>query len=539
MASKAPITSKVIPDYDVFIAGTGMSGMALAIQMEKRLPHVKIGMIEKEARIGGTWNLNTYPGAGCDVPCHLYSFSFAPNPNWSRFLAKQAEINQYQQDVAKKFRLERFITFETAVNYATWNEAERLWFINVTDERDGRVYDITTRAFVPALGALHLPNACDIKGVENFKGDIFHSARWDHTVVTKDKNVVVVGNGCSATQFVPILVQEAKSVRQFVRSMHYLMPNPDFVYSEHAKKRFARFPLLMRIYRATLAGGMDLLFIMFFVKGIGGLMRKRYQERIMGYIEQKCPPQYRDIIVPDFKIGCKRRVMDTGYLDCLNKDNMDVTRDGIVEIKEHSVMTKSGQEYPADVICLANGFKVGKFIIKITGRNGETLDEHWEKMGQQQAYFCTCLSDFPNMFLSMGPNSGTGHYSYIFTAECQNEFIISLVERIMTDHDDNRRRVIEVSKEAEAADLKWLEKASDKIIMGKNGGCVSWYTTGGKNTALYPQFQTHFRWRSENIRWQDFLLDGQKSGTRLGAWIYSGATKVLPIVGAIALGSII
>lgn len=536
MASKTPMTSKIIPDFDVLIAGTGMSGMALAIQMEKRLPHVKLGMIEKEKRIGGTWNLNTYPGAGCDVPCHLYSFSFAPNPNWSRFLAKQAEINQYQQDVARKFKLDRLITFETAVNNAAWNEAERLWIVNVTDERDGRVYDITARVFVSALGALHLPNDCDIKGVENFKGSVFHSARWDHSVEIKDKNVIVVGNGCSATQFVPILVKEAKQVRQFVRSMHYLMPNPDFVYSEKARKRFARFPLLMKIYRMTLAAALDLGFILFFIKGIGGMLRKGYQERITAYIEKKCPPQYRDIIVPDFKIGCKRRVMDTGYLDCLNRDNMDVTRDGLVEIKEHSVVTKSGQEYPADVICLANGFKVGKFIIEIKGRSGETLDEHWTRMGGSQAYFSTCISDFPNMFLSMGPNSGTGHYSYLFTAECQNNFIISLTERIISEHDDTRRRVIEVSKEAEAADLKWLEEASDKIIMGKNGGCVSWYTTNGKNTALYPQFQAHFRWRSENIRWQDFLVDGQKAGTRLGAWVYGATTKVLPVAGAVALG---
>lgn len=525
------------PDYDILIVGSGMSGMALAIQAHKRLPNARIGILEREKSLGGTWNLNTYPGAGCDVPSHFYSYSFAPNPNWTRFMSRQEEINKYQLDVARKFNIERYIKFETRVDKASWDESEKLWVIQATDERDDSEFEVTARVFVPAVGALHLPNDCDIKGAENFKGALFHSARWDHSVVTKDKNVCVVGNGCSATQFVPILVKDAKMVRQFVRSMHYLMPNPDFVYSDKAKKRFARFPLIMAMYRVMLASFMDFAFIMFFVKGVGGYMRGKYQERIRSYISNKCPPQYREIIVPDFKIGCKRRVMDTGYLDCLHKDNMDVTRDGLAEIKEHSVVTKSGKEYPTDVIVLANGFKVGKFVLDIHGRNDEQLDEHWAARGGPQAYFSTCLSNFPNMFMSMGPNSGTGHYSYIFTIECQNNFIISLIERVLTD-DDNKRRVIEVSPEAETADMKWIEDATEKIIMGKNGGCVSWYTQGNRNVALYPHFQTHFRLRSEIIRWQDFLLDGQKAGTRIGAVLYAACKKVLPVAGAVALGAL-
>ncbi|CCG83466.1 Monooxygenase [Taphrina deformans PYCC 5710] len=528
------------PDYDILIVGSGMCGMALAIQAHKRLPNARICILEREKRLGGTWHLNTYPGAGCDIPSHFYSFSFAKNPHWTRFLSQQEEINKYQQDVARKFNIERYIKFETKVNQARWDEDEKLWTIYSTDERDDTKHEIRTRCFVTAVGGLHLPNDCDIKGAKDFKGPLFHSARWDHSVPIKDKNVVVVGNGCSATQFVPILVKEAKQVRQFVRSMHYLLPNPDFRYSEKAKKRFARFPLLMSLYRLMLASALDFSFILFFISGLGGWMREKYQKQITGYIENKCPPQYRDIIVPDFAIGCKRRVIDTGYLDCLHKDNMDVTRDGIVEIKENSVITKSGQEYPTDVIVLANGFKVGKFVLDIRGRNGESLDDHWEARGGPQAYFSTCLSNFPNMFMSMGPNSATGHFSYIFTSECQNEFIISLMERVISSaaDEDGRRRVIEVTAEAERDDLKWIEHATDKIIMGKNGGCVSWYTQGTRNIALYPQFQTHFRWRSENIRWQDFLLDGQKAGTRLGAWIYSACKTAVPIVGAVALGTL-
>lgn len=475
-----------------------------------------------------------YPGAGCDVPSHLYSYSFALNPNWSRFLSRQAEIKQYQRDVVEKFNTKQYMKFETSCEGATWDASKKIWNVHCTSEKDGSTFNITTRALVPAVGGLHIPNDCDIKGAEKFQGALFHSARWDHSKSYKDKNVVVVGNGCSATQFVPIMVQEAKQVRQFVRSMHYLMPNPDFVYSEKAKKRFAKYPMLMALYRGMLAGFMDFAFVMFFIKGIGGWLRGHYEKRIRGYIVDKCPPKYHDIIVPDFKIGCKRRVMDTGYLACLHKDNMDVTRDGLVEIKENSVVTKSGVEYPADMIVLANGFKVGKFILDIRGVNGESLDDHWEKHYGTAAYFSTCVSGFPNMFMSMGPNAATGHFSYIFTSECQNDFIISLLEQILPKNRNAPQKVLMVKASAEKADSDWIDEATAKTIVGPQGGCQSWYTTGTRNVALYPHFQMHFWWRSQNVRWQDFTLDGRSAGTAIGAWVKTLA----PVAGAAALAGL-
>ena len=507
-----------------------MCGIALAIQAHRKIPHANICIIEREKNLGGTWNLNTYPGAGCDIPSHFYSFSFAMKPDWSRFLSRQDEIHAYQQEVAKKFNVGQYIRFDTSCESAKWDASSSTWKVNCVSG-DGRKFTITTRALVPAVGALHIPNDCEISGAEKFKGPLFHSARWDHTKSYEGKEVVVVGNGCSATQFVPLLVPKAKQVRQFIRSMHYLMPNPDFVYSERAKKNFARFPQLMVFYRALLAGVLDIAFIMFFTKGVGGWLREKYQTRIRNYIKAKCPPKYHDIIVPDFKIGCKRRVMDTGYLDCLHKENMYITRDPLVEIKEHSVVTKSGEEFPADMIVLANGFKTGKFVVDIHGENGETLDEHWSKHGQA-AYFSTCMSGFPNMFISMGPNSGTGHYSYIFTSECQNNFIISLMKEIIPKK-VTRQRVLMVTPEAEAADSKWIDEATEKTIVGTNGGCNSWYTSGLRNIALYPHFQTHFWWRSEHVRWGDFTIDGRDAGGVVSGGLLS---KVVPVVGAVMGG---
>lgn len=521
--------------HDIVIVGSGMCGMSLAIMANKAMPYAKILIIEKEKELGGTWNLNTYPGAGCDIPSHFYSFSFAMKPDWTRFLSRQSEINEYQRQVANKFNVRRFMRFQTGCDSAKWDAEKKLWNLYCTNEQDGSKTVITTRAFVPAVGALHLPNDCEIKGAEKFKGSIFHSARWDHTKSYKDKDVVVVGNGCSATQFVPIMVKDAKQVRQFIRSMHYLMPNPDFVYSEKAKKRFAKFPQLMVLYRALLAGILDISFLMFFTKGIGAWLRGKYQTRIRNYITEKCPPKYHDIIVPDFKIGCKRRVMDTGYLDCLHKDNMFITRDPLVEIKEHSVVSKSGEEYPADMIVLANGFKTGKFVVDIHGANGETLDEHWARHGQA-AYFSTCISGFPNMFISMGPNSGTGHYSYIFTSECQNNFIISLLKEVVPKPPASLKaqRVLMVKPEAEEKDSKWIDDATARTIVGPNGGCTSWYTSGTRNIALYPQFQMHYWWRSEHVQWNDFTIDGKSAESRLGGWLKT----LTPMCGAAVLGAL-
>ena len=528
---------QVTDEYDVVIVGSGMSGMALTYLLNKRLPKARVLVIERESQLGGTWNLNSYPGAGCDVPSHLYSFSFAPNPNWSRFMSKRDEIAAYQKETAKKFGIDKQIRFNVGCEKAVWQNDERRWRLEVHDHSTGKSYAVLARAFVPATGALHIPNDCEIKGVENFKGPVFHSARWDHSVDLAGKNVVVVGNGCSATQFVPILAEKSKHVRQFVRSMHYLMPNPDFNYSERTKARFRKFPLLMAIYRFIIGAFMDVAFTPFWLKGLGGSIRGDYQKKIRGYIESKCPKQYRDIIVPDFQIGCKRRVMDTGYLACLHRDNVDVTRDGLVEIKEGSVVTKSGKEYPCDAIVLANGFKVGRFALDIRGRDGVGLEEHWARYSRQEAYFSTCLNEFPNMFMSMGPNSGTGHYSYIFTAECQNAFIVSMVQQILPRGDPaatTKTNVIEVTRRAEEEDMRWIDTQTEKTIVGKQGGCSAWYTKSGKNVALYPHYQTHFWYRATHIRWQDFELNGKPAGTWLGGWIKTLA----PIGGAAVLASL-
>ncbi|ORY77358.1 4-hydroxyacetophenone monooxygenase [Protomyces lactucae-debilis] len=524
-------------DYDVLIIGSGMSGMALCVQADRKFgPNVRIGLVEKSGDLGGTWHLNTYPGAGCDIPSHFYSFDFAPNPEWSHFMSRRDEIWKYQQEVGRKFKIHDRTRFNTGCNGANWDAEDRSWIVHCEDQLTGNKYDIRTRILVPAVGGLHLPNDIGIQGSETFKGPIFHSARWEKDVDLKGKNVIVVGNGCSATQFVPIVCKEAKQVRQFVRSMHFLMPDPNFKYSSFARMLFRYVPFLMKIYRLLIASVLDASFAMFYVKGIGKHLRRIHQKQTLKYIRDRCPQKYHDIVVPDFQIGCKRRVMDTGYLDCLHRDNMDVTRDGLVQIKENSVVTKSGQEYPADVIILANGFKVGQFVVDIRGINGESLQEHWKKYQGPEAYFSTCLNGFPNMFLSMGPNSATGHFSYLFTSQRQSDFIIRLLEEVIpTNGKADKRKVIEVKEQAERKDVRWIEDETERTIVGKQGGCSAWYVQGGRNVALYPSFQAHFALRARFVRWQDFTIDGKSAGSALGSW----TRRLLPIAGAVGLAAAI
>ncbi len=524
---------KAGPDYDVLIIGSGMSGMALSVNIRESLPHANIAIIERETHLGGTWNLNTYPGAGCDVPSHFYSYSFALNPNWSRFMSKQQEIHDYQVSVAREQKIFEIIKFGTRCNGAHWDTIDKIWVVNLFDEAKGTAYTLRTTALVSAVGALHIPNDCPIPGAQNFQGQLFHSARWNHDVDLTGKKVVVVGNGCSATQFVPVILKQAQSIRQFVRSKHYLMPNPDFEYSAKAKNLFSRFPVLMKLHRYMIATVMDSYFAIFYVNGIGGWLRKLYKKRVLAYMRKACPPAYHDVIIPDFEIGCKRRVVDTGYLQSLHSPSLTVSNSPLLGVSEHAVHTAT-ESLVADVIILANGFKVGKYILDLRGENGIGINEYWAKEGGAEAYFGTCLSAFPNFFLSMGPNSGTGHYSYIFTAECQNKFITKLLSKLIPPPAElGKKHVLRVTRKAEDEEKRWIAEKSNELILGEKGGCTSWYSQDGKNVAVYPHFQAHYWLRSVFVRWQDFEVDGVPSpaGNR-ASW----RSLIIAAVGIASLG---
>ena len=500
---------------NIIIVGAGASGIAMACQLQRQLGFTNFEIYEKGAKIGGTWYYNTYPGCACDIPSHFYSFSFELNPNWSEFFSGQAEIQKYMQDVAEKYNLPSKTRLSTEVLAAKWNNDSGRWMVDFKDLKTGNEYSKTCKFLITAAGILSIPNECPVPGIESFRGNKWHSARWDYSVSLKGKNVIVIGNGCSATQFVPKIVPEVKSLVQFVRSQHYLLPIPNETYPAYFKWIMRNIPGAIRLYRFGIALILEASFPMFIAKG-GASMRKWYSTNIIKHMKKAAPEKYHDIIIPKYEIGAKRRVLDTKYLTSLHDPKLLLMTDPCVQIKEHSVVTKSGAEYPADVIIYANGFAVQKPMVpmKISGRSGEDIQTRWERQGGARAYMGSIVPDFPNMFILLGPNLGTGHFSCIFTTECTVNLVNNLISPFLGIKE---KGVLELAQEAEDREYKWIQDNLNKCIWG-NGEQGGWYVNRetGHNSTVYPHFQTEYWWKTRKPKWSDFEIFGKKKRSFAG-----------------------
>ncbi|KAL3462337.1 hypothetical protein BJX64DRAFT_288460 [Aspergillus heterothallicus] len=453
----------MLVDTDVLIIGAGLSGVGFAIRLQQKYPMVTFEIYEKAEELGGTWWFNTYPGCACDVPSHLYSYSFALNPEWSARFAPQAEIEAYSQSVADTYDLPRHITFCSTVQGASWNAASGTWSVRISDQQTKKVYERRSRILISAVGLLSEPNDCEIPGAQGFTGKLFHSARWDHSFDWAGKDVVVVGNGCSATQFVPILSADpckANSVTQFIRQPHWLEGRPNPHYSNTTKWIFRNIPLVMRLFRLAIFLYLESYFPTFNRRAGRGI-RERKMKAQTAYLKRNAPERYHDVLVPKVELGCKRRVMDTDYLACLHRENMELVHTDPIEcFTTTGVRTLSGREVHADAVILATGFKATQplFPLEIRGEHGISITEHvrrtlllslsavifiivsqaltylqWQNTPSRvpHAYYGTCVSSFPNFFILNGPNTATGHTSVIFTVECQINFTLKVLDPIL------------------------------------------------------------------------------------------------------------
>ncbi|PGH17875.1 hypothetical protein AJ79_00774 [Helicocarpus griseus UAMH5409] len=532
-------------DTDVLIIGAGMSGLGLAVQLQRNFPQASFELIEKADNIGGTWWVNTYPGCGCDVASHLYSYSFALKPDWSRKYALQPEIFSYFRSVAQKYDIIRHVSFHSSVQKADFDETTGTWLVTILDQKTNRVYQRRAKILVSAVGALSVPKECDIKGAEEFKGKLFHSAQWDHSFDWAGKEVVVIGNGCSATQFVPIMTggeKRVKKLTQFSRQAHWLAERPNPNYSNVFKWTMRYVPLAMRLYRFWHYYLMESDWPGFHTES-GRKIREGLVKTQIDYIKRTAPERYHEALIPKTEIGCKRKVLDTDYLACLHRDNMElVYADPIEEITARGVRTRSGREVDVDAIILATGFKAQQVLypLEIKGRNGINLNEHWDKFssGVAQAYYGTCVSQFPNFFIMMGPNTATGHLSVIYTTECQINFTLRTIRPILRTlypsllSSGLRRLVgpgpdtVAVTEAAEQRDNTWIQSTSKQLVW--TTGCTSWYvdTKTGRNTMLYTDWQWKYWLRSIFIPFRsDFVFEtspvpihGTNKGQRREAW---------------------
>lgn len=467
-------------DTDILIIGTGFAGIGMGIRLKQAGIH-DFMIVEKGDEVGGTWRDNFYPGAACDVQSHLYSFSFEPNPDWSRPFAPQEEILSYLKHCADKHGLYGHIHFDTAMLEGRYDEARGLWH-GKTSHGD----TVTARVVVTGCGAFNKPVTPDIRGAHTFAGDVLHTARWNNRVNLRDKRVAVIGTGASAIQVVPAIAPAVKQLSLFQRTAPWIMPKPNRPFSSRRKALFRRVPATRRLERAKLYMRNELFAVGFFTNP---KLMKAGENFARSYLERKVKdPVLREKLTPNYTLGCKRVLLSSDYLPALQRDNVEVVTDGIEEIRANSILTKDGREHEVDAIVFATGFQVSENVapFRIYGRDGIELNEAWS--AGAEAYKGTTVKQFPNAFIIMGPNTGLGHSSMILMIEAQIEYTLQAIALMRRE----RVKSLEVRPEIQARYNERLQRRMSRTVWSR-GGCVSYYQTStGKVTTLYPGFTFEF-----------------------------------------------
>ena len=461
------------------VIGAGMAGVAAAVRL-RGAGYSDITVYEKGDRIGGTWRENTYPGIACDVPSHLYTYSFAPNPDWSHLFSPGSEIREYLERVAREAGIDRDIVFNT--------EVTRL-------ERRGGRWHVTTSGgasdeadvVIAATGVLHHPRYPDIPGLDTFAGASFHSSRWDHSVAISGARVGVIGTGSSAVQIVGAIVDQVGELRLFQRTAQWIMPMANPPISDADREAYRREPESLRTLRDELA-------FRFFENFANAVVDADSPQ--MKFIEEMCranledsvkDEQLRERLRPDYRAACKRLVVSSNFYDALQHPGAVLVTDPITAIEPAGVRTTDGVLHELDVLVLATGFRVDRFIrpVDVTGRDGVRLSDVWAD--RPTAFLSLSVPGFPNLFLLNGPNGPVGNFSLIEVAELQLDYVLQLMEVLRA----GSATEISASREAaESLERERLEAAQRTIWVT---GCRSWYLDDRGVPAVWPWSYQRFR----------------------------------------------
>ncbi|KAF7545996.1 hypothetical protein G7Z17_g8736 [Cylindrodendrum hubeiense] len=494
-----------VKELNAIIVGAGPAGITMAYRL-RELGFEDFTVYDKLDGVGGTWRANTYPGCGCDLKSHLYSFSFNPNPNWSKELCEQPEILQYMEDTVDKFDLRKHVHPSVECTGAKWISEETKWEVHLKDLKTGISYSRKATVFVSAVGAISFPREVKFNGMEDFQGDMFHTARWDHSVSWKGKRVAVIGNGCSAAQVVPALSKDAAFVKQYARSGQWFHDRPNHDYSEFDKFLFRWVPLWQRWLRLKIFLIADEETTTYFPTPAGVKLRTAVEEESKRYIRSKVPEKYAKSLIPTFPLGCKRRIFDPGYLDSLNRSNVDFLAEGIKEITETGIISTSGIEDDFDIIVLATGFQVAQFLtpMDIIGSTGVSLEDQWKECRGAQAYLGTHVHNFPNLAILFGPNTFPANNSALFACETQAEYAVkSLLKPLI----DRRATVIEVKQSAEDRKTNAIHEELKSTVFA--GDCSNWYIGHyGRNAASWPGFARGYWFATMFPDWSAFNITG-------------------------------
>ena len=471
--------------WAVLIIGAGFGGLGMAIALARAGEH-DVLLLEKAADVGGVWRENTYPGAACDVPSHLYSFSFEPNPHWSRTYSPQPEILAYLGHCADKYGVRDKIRFGCEVTSAAFDEATSLWRVAWRDAQ-GRAHAGRARVLVSAVGLLSRPALPAVQGLDSFQGPVFHSAQWRHDVNLEGKRVAVIGTGASAIQFVPQVARQAARLSVFQRTPSYILPRRDRAYSDRERRRFARWPWLMAAHRALIYAAHDSRAVGFtrfggLMKIVGGIPARRHLER------QVPDATLRERMTPRYPIGCKRILISDDWLPTFSRPNVELVTDAIAAVTPTGVRTADCRQRDVDAIVLGTGFAASEFLAPMTirGRGGVALNDAWRDGAK--AWLGITVPGFPNFFMLYGPNTNLGHNSIVFMLECQVAHVMRCLRRLR----ESGGHAIEVGAPPFERYNARLQQRTRQTVFA---GCTSWYVDAqGRHTVNWPGFTTTYRW---------------------------------------------
>jgi cation diffusion facilitator CzcD-associated flavoprotein CzcO len=484
-AVTAPQHSTSRRSHDVLIVGAGFGGIAAAIELRRHgITDIKI--LEKASDLGGTWFYNSYPGAACDVPSHVYSFSFEQRRDWSQLCSPRKEIYSYLHEVARKHGVGGLVQTNTTVTSCSWDDESCRWSVV---SADGAVH--SAAALILATGQLNQPAYPRIGGVEEFTGHSFHSARWDHEYPIAGKRVAVVGTGASAVQFVPEIAPHLARMTIFQRTGNWFMPRKNLPYPAVVRAAVQRIPGLQELRRKFIFQYLESVTVAIRHPGsVGRLARVRSAAFMRSQLKD---PEVRRKVWPDYTFGCKRILFSSYFLPALQRPNVELVTDPIARVCREGIVTADGTVHALDCIIWATGFRTTEFMfpMEITGAGARDLREYWS--GGAHAHLGMTVPGFPNMFIMYGPNTNTSGGSIVFYLEMQAAYIRQALQAVRA----RRAGAIDVRPEVEAA--------SDRALQGRFAGtawtqCDSWYRNSqGRIVANWPGYMREYRARAEQL----------------------------------------